>query len=105
MNGDADKNLRYAVNTIELAGLRCDVKRSYHETKDGNDGVTFSININGGVRPVSVWPINGTVFASAVRNKKSEGGGWKYKTPVNLKHLTFEQSVYMAVQVALGELI
>lgn len=101
MKTDIQTQINNAVETIESAGLSCEVKRSIHETKTGDDGVTLSINIKGGQRPVSVWPCTGTVFSSPVRNKKEDGGGWKFKQTVRMKGLSFEQSVYLAVQVAL----
>lgn len=92
-----------AVKTIEDAGLVADVKStSFYKKgeKMSPTGEVISINIKSGVRPVSVWPIQGTVFSSKMRNKKSVGG-WKFNKAVRVKGLSFEASIYAAVQVAI----
>jgi hypothetical protein len=95
-----------AENTIKLAGLKCKIKKSNYR-KQGEPmsstgtGVTLSINISGGERPVSVWPIEGTVFSSKQKIKTDKG--IKSFKAFRQKGLSFEAAVYLAVQVALGE--
>ena len=96
-----------AVLTIEKSGLIADVKCSKFYEKGENQnslfdgkGITLSINIKGGVRPVSVWPIQGTVFAGKVKNKKGIKG-IKWPKSVSIKKQSFDGSVYIAVQTAL----
>lgn len=102
MSADTRAQIDAAIETIESAGLVCAINQSGYTDKAGQKPETLSINVTGGKRPVSVWPIQGTVFSSAMKNPKAQGGGWKFKTAVRHKKLTFEQAIYVAVQVALG---
>ena len=90
-----------ALLTIKLAGLKAEVKKTEYTDKKGKIQAAFSINIKGGTRPVSVWPIQGTVFASPKKRKKVDGGGWQFKKPVSVKKLSFDAAIYTAVQTAL----
>lgn len=100
MKSEIDLEIERAVQFVEDNGLTAILKVSEFNNKKGSPskGKTFSINIKGGVRPVSVWPIQGTVFSSKVENKG--GKGWKFSKSFNVKKLTFEDAIDVAIRVA-----
>jgi hypothetical protein len=100
-----DNQIEAAKYTIESAGLKCVIKKSNYrkagEPKSSRGtGITLSINIANGVRPVSVWPIQGTVFSSKQKIKQPDGSIKSFKC-FRSKGLSFESSIYLAVQIAL----
>jgi len=95
------KQIESAIVTIKEAGLTAVIKKSTFTSKRGVTEETFSINISQGIRPVSVWPIQGTIFAGPKKRKTVDGGGWMFKKPITVRHLSFDGAIYMSVQIAL----
>jgi hypothetical protein len=92
-----NEQIEKAVKIIEEAGLSYEIKQSFFrksgETSGVGSGVNLFINIKG-KRPVSVWPVQGSVFAPKHKN---------FGKSIKRKGLSFDASVYMAVQISLAE--